>query len=41
MGNKLLEENKFFRSLEKAQTYCKFICPKIYGHGTFNAVIVK
>lgn len=39
MGNKLLEENKFFRSLEKAQTYCKFVCPKIYGAGYYYPII--
>lgn len=41
LGSKLLEENKYFRSLEKAQTYCKFVCPKNYGAGYYYPVIVK
>lgn len=41
MGSKLLEKNKFFRSFDAAERYCKFICPKIYGTGYYYPVIVK
>lgn len=31
LGSKLLEENKCFGSLDSAWTYCKYVCPRIYG----------
>lgn len=39
--SQLLEERKFFRSYQNAVNYCKYICPKIYGAGVYNFVILK
>lgn len=43
LGSKLLEENKYFRSLDSAWTYCKYVCPRIYGGNAslYNPVIVS
>lgn len=41
LGNKLLENNKFFRSFAKAQNYCDYICPQKYGTGYYHFVIIK
>ena len=40
-GNRLLETNRFFKSLDNAVRYCKYICPKIYGYtGNYKPIIV-
>lgn len=43
LGSKLLEENKFFRSLDSAWTYCKYVCPRIYGGKSYlyTCVVVR
>ena len=40
-GEKLIEQNKFFRNLFTANTYCKTVCISKYGTGIYYPVIVK
>ncbi len=41
MGNKLLEQDVFFFTLQKAELYCRYACPLKYGSGDYHAVIVR
>lgn len=40
-GERLIEQNKFFRSIIKALSYCDVICPQKYGNGNYYPVILK
>ena len=40
-GPQMLEMNVFFWTFEKAEKYCKYICPTKYGSGNYYAVIVR
>lgn len=40
-NERLIEQNKFFKSIIKAKTYCMFVCPSKYGRGNYYPVILK
>lgn len=41
-GNeRLLKQNRWFENVNKAQNYCTYVCPKVYGPNHYFYVIVK
>lgn len=40
-GERLIEQNKFFRSIIKALSYCDIICPRKFRDGKYHPVILK
>ena len=40
-GGRVVERHAFFYTLQKAELYCEFICPMLYGRGKYRPVIVR
>lgn len=40
-GERFVENNKWFSSLDAVEKYVKYICPKKYGFGKYNYIIFK